>query len=178
MLFRFSLVLFFITSVCFSQNQPADTIAKKTHSPKMAAAMSAIVPGLGQAYNKKYWKVPVIYAGLGGMAYAVLINRSQYLNYVNAYKARKDTDPTTIDPYDGIYSDSDLLVLKDAYRGYMELSYVGLAAIYVLNIIDASVDAHLFTFDVSDNLSMNIQPAFIPGHKTRPVSGFTFSVRF
>lgn len=132
-----------------------------SHSPKKAALLSAILPGAGQVYNKKYWKLPIIYAGAAGLAYSFQFNQSRYVKYRNAYKYRIDADATTTDAYIGIYSDDNLNTLQKYYQRYRDLTVIGFAALYALNIIDASVDAHLFTFDVSDNLSMKVEPTLI-----------------
>ncbi len=131
------------------------------HSPRKAALLSTILPGAGQVYNKKYWKVPVIYAGAAGLAYSFQFNQSRYVKYRDAYKFRIDGDATTTDDYIGLYSDDNLNTLQKYYHRYRDLTVIGFVALYALNIIDASVDAHLFTFDVSDNLSMKIEPTLI-----------------
>ncbi len=128
------------------------------HSPHKAAVMSAILPGAGQAYNKKYWKIPVIYAGFAGLAYAISFNQKEYRNYRNAYDQRLDNDPATVDNYVGTYSDADLGTLKDFYRRNRDLSIIGTGVLYLLNIIDASVDAHLYDFNVNDDLSIKLAP--------------------
>jgi hypothetical protein len=128
------------------------------HSPKKATIYSAILPGLGQAYNKKYWKIPVIYAGFATLGYFIFTNNDQYNTYKDAYVARVDDDPTTVDDYTDIYSEQDLITLKDFYRRNRDLAIIGTGVWYVLNILDASVDAHMFYFDVNDNLSMRIAP--------------------
>lgn len=149
---------------------PKDTvILKKTviyHSPKQAALYSTMLPGLGQAYNKKYWKIPVLYACIGGITYSIIYNNNNYLTYRTAYRIRKDNDPSTVDEFADITSknylnDDNLLSLTKGYHRWRDLSIFGAALLYVLNIVDASVDAHLFLFDVSDNLSVNVQPVFI-----------------
>lgn len=120
--------------------------------------MSAVIPGLGQSYNKKYWKVPVIYGGLLTAGYFVKINRGYYLEFKNAYIAEIDSDQTTINttnlPLAGLES------YMEFYRTRMEISYIALGLLYVLNVVDATVDAHLFTFDVSDDLSIRVMPEF------------------
>lgn len=131
------------------------------HSPKKAALLSAILPGAGQVYNKKYWKLPIIYVGAGALAYSFQFNQSRYVKYRNAYKYRIDDDSSTMDEYIGIYSDDNLNTLQKYYHRYRDLTVIGFAALYALNIIDASVDAHLFTFDVSDDLSMKVEPTLI-----------------
>ncbi|MBL7882823.1 MAG: hypothetical protein JNL69_02055 [Bacteroidia bacterium] len=145
----------------------SDTLIQKknnpaiNHSPKKAALFSTALPGLGQAYNKKYWKIPVIYVGFAGLAYAINSNQIKYDRYKTAYKYRLDGDPSTTDIYVGVYTDDNLNTLQKYYRRYRDLSIIGAAALYVLNIVDATVDAHLFTFDVSDDLTFNIHPTII-----------------
>lgn len=134
---------------------------KQIHSAKKAALLSVAFPGAGQIYNKKYWKLPIIYAGAAGLIYSLQFNQSRYVKYRNAYKYRIDNDATTVDGYVGIYSDDNLNTLQKYYHRYRDLTVIGFAALYALNIIDASVDAHLFTFNVSDDLSLNIQPTLI-----------------
>ena len=141
------------------------------HSPKKAALFSTALPGLGQAYNKKYWKIPIIYAGFAGLAYSYSINQSKFKTYRNAYKYRIDSDPNTIDAYVGVYTDENLNTLQKYYHRYRDLSVIGIAALYVLNIVDASVDAHLFKFDVSDDLSMQIEPTLINTATTNIYTG-------
>ena len=152
---------------------------KKYHSPKKAAFLSAVFPGAGQVYNKKYWKLPIIYAGAIGLVYSLQFNNSRYVKYRNAYKYRIDNDATTVDNYVGIYSDDNLNTLQQYYHRYRDLTLIGFAALYALNIIDASVDAHLFKFDVSDNLSLNIQPTLINTlGANRYTTGINVSISF
>jgi hypothetical protein len=146
----------------------------KKHSPRKASLMSAVLPGLGQAYNKKYWKIPVMYTAFAALGYAVNFNNSRYKTYKNAFILRNDSDPLTIDPFENIYSSEDLATLKNSYHRYRDLSFIGIAALYFLNIIDANVDAHLFTFDVSDDLSFNLSPYY---NYSQPVKGLTLTVK-
>lgn len=149
---------------------PKDTVILKKqlviHSPRKAAIYSTILPGLGQAYNKKYWKIGVLYAGIGGLTYSIIRNNNDYLTYRTAYRARMDGDSTTIDDFSdktkpNYLNDDYLLAYTKSAHRWRDLSIFGAALLYVLNIVDASVDAHLFSFDVSDDLSLNIQPLFI-----------------
>ena len=130
------------------------------HSPRKATLMSTFCPGLGQIYNKKYWKVPVIYVGFGALAYSINFNQSKYKTYLNAYKDGLNNVP---DAYTNLYNyNPDYLNnLQHYYHRYRDLSVIGVAALYLLNVVDACVDAHLFSFDVSENLSFNIQPTLI-----------------
>ena len=95
------------------------------------------------------------------MIYSLQFNQSRYVKYRNAYKYRIDGDITTTDEYIGVYSDDNLNTLQKYYHRFRDLSVIGVAVLYVLNIVDASVDAHLFKFDVSDDLSMQVQPTLI-----------------
>ena len=141
---------------------PHDSIsdlAPKKHKPKTASLRSALIPGWGQAYNKKYWKIPIIYAGIGGLVYALDQNQKEYNTLRQAYIFTTDDDTATIGLYQGRALSADVLAsLRDTYRRYRDLSVVGLFAVYVLNIIDANVDAHLFEFNVDDNLTLNFVP--------------------
>lgn len=154
-------------------------INHKYHSPRKAAILSAVLPGAGQVYNKKYWKLPIIYAGAAGLVYSFQFNQSHYLKYRNAYKYRIDGDASTVDNYVGIYSDDNLNTLQKYYHRYRDLTVIGFAALYALNVIDASVDAHLFTFDVSDDLSLRVQPTLINiAGSNKYTTGFGISMHF
>ncbi len=149
------------------------------HSPKKAALLSAILPGAGQVYNKKYWKLPIIYAAAGGLVYSFQFNQSRYIKYRTAYKYRIDNDASTMDDYIGVYSDDNLNTLQKYYHRYRDLTVLGFAAVYALNIIDASVDAHLFTFDVSDDLTLKVQPTLIQtAGMNRYTTGLGLSLHF
>ncbi len=126
------------------------------HSPRKATILSAVIPGAGQIYNRKYWKLPVLYAGFAGTAYLINYNHSKYRKYTDAYAAGI-SDPKNY-PYMSKYSTDDLLTLSNAYHRDRDLSVILATGLYIMNIIDAAVDAHLFRFDVSDNLSIRIIP--------------------
>jgi len=116
--------------------------------------MSALLPGLGQAYNKKYWKLPIIYGGFAGLGYSIDFANKKYKDFKEAYILRVDGDP---DKYPQV-SEDGLLQLKEYYRRNRDLSYILTAGLYILNIIDANVDAHFFDYDISKDLSLNITP--------------------
>lgn len=133
------------------------------HSPGKAALFSALLPGLGQAYNGKWWKIPIVYAGLGTATGFVIYNtygKYGYLDLKRALILRFDGDSTTIDQYasDPSATDDALLQAADDVKRYLDISYIVTAFVYLLNIIDAVVDAQLFNFDVSDDLTMRIDP--------------------
>lgn len=122
---------------------------------------SAILPGSGQIYNEKYWKAPLIYAAMGTTLYLANWNQKEYLHYRNAYEYRTDGDATTIDDYDGIYTENNLITIKNYHQKNRDLAYIITAGIYLLNIVDASVDAHLFNFNVNDDLSFKLEPKIL-----------------
>tara|TARA_B100001250_G_scaffold81365_1_gene67019 strand:- start:15285 stop:15794 length:510 start_codon:yes stop_codon:yes gene_type:complete len=126
--------------------------------PKKAAIYSALIPGLGQSYNKKYWKIPIIYIGLVSSAYYIKESHESYNLYKNIYLDRISGDNS--DQFQGQYSDIDLITLTNHHRRNREISILCYTGIYILNIIDASVSSHLFNYDISDNLSLNIQPIY------------------
>ncbi len=144
--------------------KPTADLSQKVnnHSPHKATIYSAILPGLGQAYNKKYWKIPVIYGLTGVLTYFAVDNNKEYIVYKDAYKWRLDDNSATVDKFEGIYSDEDLRILKNYYRRNRDLSFIGMGVVYLLNVVDAAVDAHLFYFDVSDDLSLKVQPGIQP----------------
>ena len=147
--------------------------AEKIHSPKRATIYSAILPGLGQAYNKKYWKIPIIYAGFGTIGYFIGWNNKYYNTYKLAYSDLTDDDETTNsyldleatqyydleNPTDYNNFKSGLSKQQDYYRRNRDLLIISIVGFYGLNLIDASVDAHLFDFDISEDLSLNWQPS-------------------
>src|SRR5207342_636009 len=121
-----------------------------------ATIFSAVLPGAGQVYNKKYWKVPIIYAALGGMGYLFYINNYDYNYYRTNLAAKYDNDSSTNN--ETPYSTDQLIELKKSYKKNRDLAIIGGSLVYLINIIDANVDAHLATFDVSDDLSMKLSP--------------------
>lgn len=122
---------------------------------------SAILPGSGQIYNEKYWKAPLIYAAMGTALYLANWNQKEYLHYRSAYEYRTDGDATSIDVYDGIYTENNLITIKNYHQKNRDLAYIITAGIYLLNIVDASVDAHLFNFNVNDDLSFILEPKML-----------------
>lgn len=148
---------------------------EEIHSPKKASLYSAIIPGWGQAYNKKYWKIPVVYIGFGVIGYFINWNNDNYQTSRTAYIHLTDNDLTTndhlnLEAIDGFDLDDPTSVAnlaegltkrQDYYRRNRDLLFIGMFGFWGLNIIDASVDAHLFNFDVSDDLTMNWQPTMV-----------------
>ena len=126
-------------------------------SPARAAFYSAVLPGLGQAYNGKYWKIPIVYTALGVGVYFYLENDDQYDRYREAYKSRlagKTTDEFIDENGTPIISTSGLIEAQKFYQRNKEISILVTLGIYALNIIDANVDAHLQQFNVNEDLSL------------------------
>jgi len=155
------LIAFFVG---FSFTTSAQEYGEKI--PKKAGLYSAILPGAGQVYTKKYWKVPVIYGGLITSAYYINESNDLYQLYKSTYLNRLDGDFT-----DNLnYSDSDLRTLTEHYRRNREVSALLFTLTYILNIVDASVNAHLFDYDVSEDLSLHIQPVYFSKENASGIS--------
>jgi hypothetical protein len=191
-------VLVFLSMNLYGQKTETDSLqfkvseeVKEPHSPKKAAMYSAIIPGWGQAYNKKYWKIPIVYAGFGTIGYFIGWNNRYYNTYKSAYSDLTDDDPNT-DSYNDIeasqYYDltnptdydnfrSGLNKQQEYYRRNRDLLIISIIGFYGLNIIDASVDAHFFDFDISEDLTMNWQPTIQP-YRKELVYGLNFTFNF
>ncbi|MFA6854013.1 MAG: DUF5683 domain-containing protein, partial [Bacteroidales bacterium] len=142
-------------------------------TPRKAVIYSAIFPGLGQIYNRKYWKLPILYGGFVGFTYAITWNKGYYRDYLGGYQDIMDSNPETnrwqnllpfgMDPesVDQKWFTDVLQQRKDYYRYYRDLSIIGTFALYLLAIVDSYVDAQLFDFDMSPDLSMRIEPALL-----------------
>tara|TARA_B110000503_G_scaffold126257_1_gene194677 strand:+ start:618 stop:1178 length:561 start_codon:yes stop_codon:yes gene_type:complete len=161
--FKYVFLLFFCSTFLWSQKneiiKPKDTLSITINplAPSKAAFYSAILPGLGQAYNKSYWKIPILYAGLGISIYSYAFNQREYTNFRNEYKRRLDG---TYDPNHPIFGalDNDRLISgQKFYQKNRDLSMLMTVGIYILNIVNANVDAHLDQFNVNDNLSVKPQ---------------------
>lgn len=129
---------------------PGDYEPYNPLAPAKAAFYSAILPGLGQAYNGRYWKIPIAYAGLGVGVYFYINNKEQYNRYRDAYKDRLAGRE---DEFIDRISLDRLVDAQQFYQRNMEISILVIAGVYILNIIDANVDAHLQQFNVSEDLS-------------------------
>ena len=140
-----------------------------------ATMMAVSFPGLGQIYNRKIWKIPVVYAGFGALIYSAAFNGKNYTLYMKAYQDFTDLNPKTdsylklirADPstYDPVlhpetysYFKNGMLQMVDYYKRYRDLSYIGIAGWYLISILDANVDASLFNYDVGPNLNITFVP--------------------
>ena len=166
---------------------PADTLQVKHKlnwatwhpNPKRALWLALVIPGAGQIYNRKYWKLPIVYGGFVGCAYAMRWNNQMYRDYSQAYMDLMDNDPNT-DSYNsfmhlGTKIDESNITRyqelfkrrKDRFRRWRDLSFFCLIGVYALSVVDAYVDASLSEFDISDNLSLKVEPTIINNNTER-----------
>jgi hypothetical protein len=143
-------------------------------APSKAAFYSAILPGLGQAYNKKYWKIPIVYGAMGTSIYFYVDNNKKYHRYRDAYKRR--LAGFTDDEFEYL-DNSRLIQAQRFYQRNRDLSLLVTGLFYVLNIIDANVDAHLMQFNVNDNLSLNPE-VYQNDINYKPNVGVTVNLKF
>ena len=142
-------------------------------NPKRALWLAIVIPGAGQIYNRKYWKLPIVYGGFVGCAYAMRWNNQMYRDYSQAYLDLMDNDPNTqsynqflhlgakidetnIARYQALFKNR-----KDKFRRWRDLSFFCLVGVYALSVVDAYVDASLSEFDISNNLSLKVEPTII-----------------
>ena len=169
----------------------ADTIGKRqkrdwaTWRPNAKRAMwlALVLPGAGQIYNRKYWKLPIVYGGFVGCAYAMRWNNQMYRDYSQAYLDIMDDDPNTQSYNQFLHLGAEITEAntaryqklfkkrKDRYRRWRDMSFFCMVAVYALSVIDAYVDASLSEFDISDDLSFHVQPAVINGAASQGYMG-------
>lgn len=155
---------------------PTDSLKKEIDrkvwvpNPTKATWLALVIPGGGQIYNRKYWKLPIFYGGFAGCAYALTWNNKMYKDYSNAYKDAMNghmdsSSITDLLPPNHRIPDSQLQELlrkrKDTYRRYRDLSIFAFIGVYLLSVVDAYVDAELSNFDITPDLSMRVEPTVI-----------------
>lgn len=160
---------------------PADSLKKEINqkiwvpNPTKATWLALVIPGGGQIYNRKYWKLPIFYGGFAGCAYALTWNSKMYKDYSTAYKDAmngnmQSSSITDLLPPGYKISETQLKELlrkrKDTYRRYRDLSIFAFIGVYLLSVIDAYVDAELSNFDITPDLSMKVEPAIINSQMT------------
>ncbi len=159
--------------------------------PVRSIWMGAAIPGFGQIVNHKYWKLPIVYGGYLGFAYAISWNNSNYITYKNAYRDIIDGDPTTNSHIDilprgytvqmigeGTYTNI-LKTRQSTFRQWRDLSIILSVGYYALVLLDAYVDAQLYDFDISPDLVLNVQPTRIERERQSPPAyGMHWSIKF
>jgi len=157
-----------------------DSTYRAQHKPNKATFMSSLVPGLGQYYNQKYWKIPIIYGGFTGLIYYASYNNYVYKKYRREYKWATDDDDRTVSQYPAANTER----LKDTWRRYRDICFIGIGALYLLQVIDANVDAHFFDFTIDKDLSIKADPMLMPdftevaGSRTSTPLGVNITVTF
>ena len=158
--------------------------------PRLAVWFSLLFPGGGQIYNRKYWKLPIVYGGYVGCIYALTWNQSTYMDYKNAYVDIMDDDPNTksyedfLPPHYEIDTDMEEWLKgvfkqrKNKYRRYRDLSIFAFAGMYIFAAIDAYVDSELSHFDISPDLSLDLTPNIMIDHQGVPTAGFSLALSF
>jgi hypothetical protein len=152
---------------------------KYRHSPLHAALFSMALPGLGQTYNRKYWKIPIVYAGFAGLGYAIYHTGSNFRGYRAAYRLQVDGDANTYGSFKGVDDVATLKQYRDFYKRNLDISVIATAVWYILNVVDAAVDAHLFEWNMKDDLSLSWHPTVITGPAFgQTTAGIKLNLRF
>ncbi len=152
----------------------SEKLANFKPEPYKATWLAVVIPGAGQIYNRKYWKLPIVYGGIMGCLYAYNWNNQMYGDYRQAFLDIMDADPNTKSyesffpsGYDFQSNEEYLKNLfkkrKDRYRRWRDLSVFACIGVYLVSIVDAYVDAHLSSFDISDEINLSIKPEMVPG---------------
>ncbi|MFA9389927.1 MAG: DUF5683 domain-containing protein [Prolixibacteraceae bacterium] len=161
----------------------------KVHLPGKATIYSAVLPGLGQVYNRQWWKVPFIYGGFGALAYYINGFNTASNTYLQAYYDLKDLNPATTSyqqfydqPVDELSPPSSWV---EYFKGKVDsntrsrnLYMIGAAGFYLINILDANVNAHFIDFDISEDLTLNVVPIAIDPYSNLPIPGMTLVFNF
>lgn len=169
--------LFSTTDNLLSQKLLRRNLNEFKPDPIRATWLALVIPGAGQFYNRKYWKLPIIYGGFLGCLYALNWNSQMYSDYAQAYLDISDSDPNTksyekmLPPrYSIVGQEGRFQAIfkskKDTFRRFRDLSIFAFAGVYLLSVIDAYVDAELSTFDISRDLSMHLQPTMLDTERT------------
>lgn len=160
-------------------------------NPTRAVWMSALFPGLGQLYNRRYWKLPIVVGAYMGVGYATTWNNGMLTDYTRAYRDIMDNDPNTKsymnffpptvkeDDLDKSWLTSILQTRKNLYRRNRDLCIIAMVGVYFVAMVDAYVDASLSHFDISPDLSMDVAPTLVPNYETcRPTIGIVWALNF
>jgi hypothetical protein len=151
------------------------------HNPDGAVRRSLLVPGWGQVYNRKIWKVPIIYAGLGAFGFFIVDNNQQFRRYKNEVLCRVDStcSPQMYDPELVDFDVSNLIANREFHRKFRDMNIIFAALWYTLQAVDAYVDGHMASFDVSDDLTMRLGPSFDlhPLNRKQWYTGFNLTIQ-
>lgn len=146
--------LYFVSDAVFNYRGPVDPVRKAT-------TLAAVFPGMGFVYTKTYWRIPIYYGGFIALATVIDYNNRNYQRYKTAYDALTDGNPSTVDEFNGRYSPELLSRVRSAYRRDRDLAIIGMAAAYLLSVVDTYVIASLKNWDVDEDLSVRVEPTMI-----------------
>ena len=177
-------IIFISDTIPFTDIFPYEDMYS-AHSPAKAAIMSAVLPGLGQVYNRKYWKVPIVYIAIGVSVERFVTFQNEFNRYRRAYIDLNDGDPytnfhLTLFPPNTPEAQMNQWVNRgrEKFRTWRDWAVVAVVASYALNIIDANVDAHLMDFSLDDNISLKIQPIILEDHMFSKKIGLSLRLAF
>lgn len=162
----------------FSQKKSNNNVNSKILNPKKATIYSAILPGAGQIYNGKIWKSFIIYAGFAGITYGFIYNQNQLKNYQKALDVRFDTLSSTVDNKYPELTDGTITSLRNYHRRNRDICILSFVGLYVLNIIDANVDAHLKEFKLNKDLSLGFKPHFALNTNNEIIKSIQLTLKF
>jgi hypothetical protein len=169
--------IIFLLLCCLSLNttQAQDSLSQQTTTPKSvvlkprfepdakkAGLYSALIPGMGQIYNRQYWKASIIYVGLGVATYFIIKNNNDYNRYRKAYVSRLSNNPNSTDEFKGILSTEAIKQYQDDSKKYLDMTVLFTVIGYAGQVMEAIAAAHLHNFDVSKDVSLHISPIVTP----------------
>ncbi len=168
------ILLLFVLNGVKGQQLPA---ASKQKNPYTKVTLISLIPGAGQLYNKKYWKAPIVYAGFAALTYSYIFYSNEYDEVRKSYQQALNKQSIS-NPYYANFPTEMLYSTREDYRKSRDLSIIGMVGLYALQILDATVDAHLKGFDMNENLGLKIDPAFpiVNGQQYAGIN-FTFQIK-
>lgn len=184
------LLIFCTTLVAQDNKSMRDSLWMATHSAQRATLYSAVLPGLGQIYNRDYWKVPIVYAGFAAIVYFTIDNTNTYFDYRDGYynllneTGNESYKQLAAYPPEALgYSKQAILDIfernRDRFRRYREMNILTFIGFYLLNVIEANISAHFLHFDVSEELAFDVNPSLQKGIYTGAgTAGITLSLKF
>jgi len=174
-------ILVICTVICMANNgqsQNDKALTEPVHSPRKATIYAIVLPGLWHVYNKKYWKLPIVYGAIGGCLTAAIINNNEYTASKDELLFRKHNSRNLNSDYNN-YTDAQLLELTNYSRKWRDNMIIFTSVAYMLSVVDANVDAHLFNFNVDENLALNVMPyTYYSRDINAPVAGLSFKLSF
>ncbi len=174
----FMLTFFFYTSYAQDNDSVVKPIMTQEHSPRKATILSAVLPGAGQIYNKKWWKVPIVYGAIGACLYMAINNNVQYVDHFAELVYRTNNNGNSNNPKFTLFSDAQLQEDIEFHQKWRDNFFIFTGVAYILNIVDANIDAHFYNFDVSPDLTLSVKPYNQLSFDNQFVSGVSLTLNF